>query len=313
MALIATLAAAALACAPARAAPIVAAYLPDYRLATFRPEQAAGLTDLVLFSVRPDPDGHVRDPGLVLPWLDARAPRRGPPPFRTLVSVGGGANHRSDAFARVTAEPELLRRFVSELVELSARYQLDGLDIDWEPIDRPEAREHLAQLLVELKRALASRRVLVTVAVGDPSALLPEAVAAVDRVHLMAYDGPAHGSLTLATRKVEAALAQGIPARKLCLGVPLYALGPSAPASWRELVTRHHLEPDQDAVDGLRFNGVETARAKARLVREKRLGGVFFWELTQDARGGASLIGVVREALAREPGEVTPWSRSGGR
>lgn len=278
--------------------PVVAAYLPDYRLASFRPEQAAGLTDLILFSVRPEPDGHVRDPGGLLRWLEAEAPHRGLHRYRTLLAVGGGAHHRSDAFPTVAADPKLRRRFVDELVGLATRHGLDGLDVDWEPIDGPEARALLAGLLVELRRALGARPVLLSVSVAEPSALLPEAVAAVDRVQLMAYDGPAHGSLRLATRRVEAALAQGIPAGKLTLGIPLYALGPHTALSWRELVARYHPEPARDAVDDLRFNGVETARAKARLVREARLGGVFFWELTQDAAGEAALIGLVRQALA---------------
>lgn len=284
--------------------PIIAAYLPDYRLDGFQVAQAADLTDLILFSVRPDAAGHVRDPGRLL----ERVPRERP--WRVLLSVGGGGAHRSDAFSTVAADPKLRARFVEELVALCLRYRLDGIDLDWEHLQGPGEYPLLAALLGELKQALSPRHLLLTVAVADPAVLLPEAVAAVDRIHLMAYDGPAHGSLWLASALVESALAQGIPPQKLFLGIPLYALGAGGSPSYRELISRQPGPVEEEPDGGLRFNGPQTTRAKVQLVLHKRLGGLFFWELTQDARGDASLIKLAHDALS--PREVTPWKRSGG-
>ena len=285
---------AATACAQA---PVIAAYLPDYRIDRFALEQAADVTDLLVFSVRPDEEGHVRDPGQVL----ERLPRQRP--WRLLLSVGGGGAHRSDAFPAMAADPARRARFIEELLALCRRHHLDGIDLDWEHLE-PADPPRLATLLVELKQALSEQHLLLTVAVADPAVLRPEAVAAVDRVHLMAYDGPAHGSLGQATALVERALAQGIPPHKLLLGVPLYALTADGTPSYRDLLDAR----EDDEVGSL---GPQTLRAKAQLVQQKHLGGVFFWELTQDARGDASLIKVAHDALERT--EVTPWKRSGGR
>lgn len=279
------------ACAPLPAEPVIAAYLPDYRLADFRPAQAEGLTDLILFSVRPDEEGRVLDPVGLLQRVPARAARR----WRVLLAVGGGADHRSDAFPRVAAEPRLRARFIAELVNLCVLHELDGLDVDWEHLGEGEPAL-LASLLTGLGEALAPRGLLLTVAVADPALLSARAVAAVDRVHLMAYDGPAHGSLGLAQRLVDRALAQGMPPSKLYLGIPLYGQGGQASAPWRELQARA-LPPGADQLGELRFNGPRTTAAKVELVKARRLGGVFFWELSQDARGEGSLIRLVRDAL----------------
>lgn len=279
--------------------PVISAYVPDYRLDAFRAEQAEGLTDLILFSVRPDFEGHVRDPARLLDRLETLTPPHRQHRWRVLLSVGGGGNHRSDAFSEVAADAGLRANFVSELAELCTRYGLDGIDLDWEHLKDADDTRAFATLLTELKQALSARRLLLTVAVADPAVLLPEAVKAVDRIHLMAYDGPVHGSFALARERVEAALAQGIPPGKLCLGIPLYALGvdPGASASYGVLVARYHPDPSVDELGSLRFNGLETTRAKVRLLKEKRLGGAFFWELSQDASGEASLVKAVREEL----------------
>lgn len=290
-ALLGLCAASTLACAQA---PIVAAYLPDYRLEQFSAEQAEGLTDLLLFSVRPDLEGHVRDPGGLLTRLARVAPAQRH--WRVLLSVGGGGQHRSDAFSTVAADPPRRSRFIGELVALVSRAGLDGVDLDWEHFKDVGERRALATLLVELHQALSPRHLLLTVAVADPAVLLPEAVAAVDRIHLMAYDGPAHGSLAQARALVELALAQQIPAAKLCLGLPLYAVerDGGATTSYRELILRPPEEPD-----GLLISGAEPTRTKVRWLKTKKLGGVFFWELTQDAPGEASLINLVRGELGR--------------
>lgn len=278
-----------------RGAQVVAAYVPDYRLERFAPEQARGLTDVLFFSVRPDERGHVQDPGRLLERLDLVLPRERT--FRALLTVGGGA--RSAAFAAVAADPARRARLIAELLALLERHHLDGLDLDWEHHRGPGDHLALAALLVELRQALGPRGFMLTVAVDDATALTAQALGAVDRVHLMAYEGPRHGTLALATQRVERALRHGVPAGKLCLGIPLFAVGRGATAAapWREVLRLHRPAPGADALAGWRFNGVETTRAKVRWAREQRLGGLFFWELTQDARGASSLINVAQEEL----------------
>lgn len=308
---------------------VVAAYLPDYRLPAFRPEMADGLTDLILFSVQPGNDGHVRDDHALLANLETIEEVRRRGRCRILLSVGGGGMHRSDGFSAAASDAALRARLVSELLALTRRHGFDGLDVDWEHMQGARDAQAFAALVGDLKRALEPHRLLLTAAAGDLDLLYPEAVRSLDRIHLMTYDGPQHGTLAQAKTRVWQALARGIPAHKLCVGIPLYARGasPGRELPWAKLVARFRPPRGADEIDGYRFSGVETTREKARFVREQNLGGIMFWELLQDA-ADASLIRSAREALNERPDGATlnepavetgtpsggqPWNRSGGR
>lgn len=287
---------------------VLAAYVPDYRIDAFRPESADGVTDLILFSVQPRADGSVADANGLLRHVDAVKRLAAQHRWRILLCVGGGARFRSEAFPAVTSDPALRARLVSELVALAVHYQLDGIDVDWEHMRAGRDERALSTLIVELGRALSGRDLLLTAAVADPRVLEAEAVAALDRVHVMAYDGPRHGSFEQAAAAVEAALAAGVPAQKISLGIPLFARdrGTGAERSYADLIAAHDPPASADAADGYRFNGIETVRRKARHARERKLSGVFFWELTQDAGGESSLVRTAREALDGSRGSAGP-------
>ncbi len=91
----------------------------------------------------------------VLTGLKARNPR-----LKVLVSVGGwtwSGNFSDMALTRASR-----KRFIDSAVGFVNRYQLDGLDIDWEypgqkglnNTYRPEDRENSTALLAELRTAL---------------------------------------------------------------------------------------------------------------------------------------------------------------
>jgi chitinase len=277
------------------------AYLPDYRISSFQPEMAAPLTDLIVFSVRPTADGHVADPTGLLSKLEPFTALRKSRPIRLLLCVGGGKKERSEGFAPMAADAASRARFVGELVAIAVRYRFDGIDVDWEHMTEGDAAERRAfsRLLREIKQALAPRGLLLTVAVGDAAVLDADAVDAVDRIHLMLYDGPRHGTFAQFKAKVDRALEQGVPARKMCVGIPLYALGasPEQTLSYERLVATYHPAPLADDAGGYRFSGVETTRQKVLYANEKRLGGVMFWELSQDAAGPLSMIKTVADMV----------------
>jgi GH18 family chitinase len=285
----------------AAARPVVAAYLPDYRLSDFEPSAIEGLTDVILFSVQPGADGHVRDDHGLLGRLQSFAAlrRRGGP--RILLSVGGGGPGRSDGFSAAASDPARRARLARELAALAADLGFDGLDLDWEHHRGAADAPAFAALAGELESALAPRGLLLTAAVSDLDLLDAAAIRALDRVHLMTYDGPTHGSLAQVEEKVRQALERGIPALKLCVGIPLYGRGAKAgqELAWAKLAAEHRPAPEADETAGYRFSGVETTRAKARLARRRGLGGVMFWELAQDSRE-VSLIRAAREVLFQE-------------
>jgi chitinase len=121
------------------------------------------------------------------------------PTLKVLLSVGGwGAR----GFSGVAATPESRAVFIRSVQEVIAKYQLDGIDLDWEyPVNgawglvesQPTDRANFTALLSELHHALGKEKLL-TIAVGanvkspqewvDVKAIAPY----LDYINLMTYD-----------------------------------------------------------------------------------------------------------------------------
>ena len=292
---------------------VMAAYLPDYQLEHFQVDREvlSPLTDLILFSVQPGEDGAIRDDHGLLSkstrWSDFRD--QAPRPVKLWLCVGGGGKRRSDGFFAMASAASKRARFVQALVEILLRHHFTGAELDWEHMDAARDLPIFNLLVRDLKKAFEPHGLRLSAAVADARQVPSETIPLLDRITLMSYDGPRHGSLEQATEKVNGALLNSIPPEKILLGFPLYARGPRTDdtVSLRGLVARGHLlaEADQDHIDGLRFGGIATTRAKVRLVQEKRLSGIAFWELSQDAPKPSSLIRVVEEALRPQQSATT--------
>jgi chitinase len=174
-----------------------------------------------------------------------------------LISVGGWS--WSGAFSDMALTPESRGTFIDSAVAFVDKYQLDGLDIDWEYPGlpgatnnfHPEDKQNYTALLKELRHRFdreekrLHRRLYITVAVGtEPDFLTHTQMNLVqkyvDSVDLMAYDyyepdsgkitgnhaplfvnpaDPKHVSADASVHQFEEA---GVPAAKLVLGVPFY-------------------------------------------------------------------------------------------
>lgn len=284
-------------------------YLPSYRVDTFRPEQSRMLTDVILFAVEPRPDGSLDDSRLTPQvWRQFDRPIKDGP-VRRLVTVGGWG--KSGAFASVTTEPKRRSRLVDELVRMCDRHELGGIDVDWEhPASAVEYTAYTA-FLRELHGRLSPQQRIVTAAVAPWKIPPAEAFAYMDRVHLMAYDnGGRHSTFDLAFDSVEKLLKLGVPAQKVCLGIPFYGRpyeGEFGKATtYKDLVRRAQLKPADNEADGIFFNGPELVARKVRLARRLDLAGVMVWEIGQDvADPEQSLLHSIHQA-ATAPTESAP-------
>ena len=179
------------------------------------------------------------------------------PSLKVLVSVGGWL--WSTNFSDVSLNAKSRAKFTQSVMDFLTRYQLDGLDIDWEypgmagsghPF-RAEDKQNFTQLLKELRRRFdleekkTHRRLYLTIAAGSSDEFLAHTEMAevqkfLDTVNLMAYDyyepgseattghhaplytstkDPEHVSADASVQAFEKA---GVPAAKLLLGVPFY-------------------------------------------------------------------------------------------
>jgi GH18 family chitinase len=281
---------------------VVAGYLPGYRLEAIDPQRLGPLTHVILFSVEPRADGSidasrlpVEQTGRLQRDLQARG-------VRVSITIGGWG--RSNTFGEITADAALRSTLANSLAGLCSEREIDGVDVDWEHPRTDAERAQLGEFLTELRQALEPAGRQVTIAVAPWERLAPETIAAVHRVHLMAYDnGGRHSTPEYARESVARMLEQGVPRDKLCLGIPFYGrpfegkFG--AGRTYADIVSRHQPPLDADEAAGLYFNGPHTVAAKVALAQRERLAGVMIWEIGQDAPDPErSLLESIRRALA---------------
>ena len=195
--------------------------------------------------------------------------RKQNPSFTVLISVGGWL--WSSHFSDVALTTQSRSIFIDSVMEFLARYDLDGLDIDWEfPGMEGSSRnfrsvdgQNFTQLLKELRQrfdresAKTHRRLYLTIAAGASNDYLAHTEMSkvqeyVDTVNLMAYDYVEPGSDPLtghhsplfnnpadvrsysSDASVHAFEQAGVPAQKIILGVPFYG------HVWGQVADRDH-------------------------------------------------------------------------
>lgn len=277
----------------------VIGYLPEYRLEAIDLSIASYATDVIFFSIEPKASGEL-DLTRMTPEVDHRLGEiRLDHETRLLVALGGWG--RSAGFGAMATDLEARERFVQQLTQFCQKHSFSGADFDWEFPANEEENSAYAALLVEVKQVFQPHGMLVTVALAPSQELDALAYRAVDRVHLMAYDqGARHSTFEHAVSGVEQFLKRGMPANKICLGLPFY--GRSVEDSdvampYADIVRLHRPSPRIDEVGGVYYNGIETIQQKVRHAVEKRLGGVMIWELGQDTRDETSLLNAIHQVV----------------
>jgi chitinase len=176
--------------------------------------------------------------------------------LKILISIGGWtwSKNFSDAVLTDTSR----KAFAESAVAIMAKYDLDGVDIDWEypgmrgdsNVYRPEDKENYTLMFKELRAELdtlqqtTGKKYLLTTAVGGfPSFLrhteMNKAQQYLDYVNLMTYDyswrtashhtnlynASKDSMLNSADKAVAAFVAAGVPVNKLVMGIAFYGRG----------------------------------------------------------------------------------------
>ena len=217
--------------------------------------------------------------------------RRENPRLRVLISVGGW--NWSGGFSDAALTEQSRAKFVQSVMEFLSRYDLDGLDIDWEypgqagagHACRSEDKQNFTALVRELRRRFdqetrkTHRRLYLTVAAGASEEYLTHTEMEkvqryVDGVNLMTYDyyqpggdavtgnhaplftDPADPKKVSADASVQAFEKAGVPAAKVLLGVPFYG------RAWADVANANHgqFQPGRaDAGGDLPYSVISTA------------------------------------------------------
>ncbi|NNM54500.1 MAG: glycoside hydrolase family 18 protein [Spirochaetales bacterium] len=281
----------------------VTGYLPYYQIANVQPSIARYLTDLVFFSFAPTRDADFTRDVMTpseLAFLKEVKRRYG-----TRIILGLSEHRSQGALASICERKPLREKLAASLADYLLKQGFDGVDIDWE-YPRSSENADFAALLQQIHSVFAPLGLRLTVAVSPSHPLSRAAYAAVDRIHVMAYDDwGRHSTLSEAADDIRAFEEQGASAAKLQLGVPFYGRGyredgPSwnDAVSYRTLQARYSPGPAEDTVSGYYFNGIDTVREKARLAKAEGLAGVMVWEIGQDTTGRTSLLRAISQTRA---------------
>ena len=190
------------------------------------------------------------------------------PGLKILISIGGWtwSKNFSDAVLSDTSA----KNFANSAVAIVSRFDLDGIDIDWEypgmigdsNIFRPEDKEHYTLLFKDLREGLDSlkktthKKYFITTAVGGSHDYIvhtemDKVQQYTDYVNVMSYDY-ADGSDSIsnhhtnlfvssqdtaqysADRSIKEFIAAGVPGKKIVIGVAFYGKG------WQTLNDSNH-------------------------------------------------------------------------
>lgn len=270
------------------------------------------------------------------------------PELKLLVSIGGWTH--SKGFSDAVLTPESRKKLTASGIEFLLKFQLDGLDFDWEypgyPGDnnpyRPEDKANFVAMLKSFREALDSvgslngKHYLNTIASGGfreylEANNLAEAQKYLDFINIMAYDFytagddstghhanlfPSGAKGRSADTAVEEHLEFGVPAEKLVLGVPFYgrmwkgvapkdnglfqpgkfemglpyvqvfALSKNSSYKRHWDIKGHapYLFSVNDST-WITYEDPESLRWKVSYIKEKRLAGAMFWEMSEDNTG----------------------------
>jgi len=233
------------------------------------------------------------------------------------IAVGGWSDLNNADFQSMAANSTYRTNFVNNLINLINTYQLDGVDIDWEyPVDGSDPA-NFSTLMNQLGTAMHSRGKFLTAAVaaqgyyagGVQSSVFP----AVDFLNLMVYDGGSgadHSPYSYAVSSLDYWVnTRGLPASKAVLGVPFYAR-----PSWKSFRTlvAEGANPLSDTYNGDYYNGITTIKSKTNLAFDRNIGGIMFWELSQDAIGTNSLVTAIDQVVKERTGTTPTQSPYGG-
>jgi chitinase len=267
------------------------------------------VTHINLWFLNPDTLGNfTQDFSLLQPFINAAHAKN----VKVLASIGGGSPH---PYYHALLMDDKRAMFVTNLISVVTKYNLDGIDIDLEGGDIDENYE---KFVIDLASLLRSKNKMITaaIAVYYKDKLSDKALAQYDFVNVMSYDrtgswrpekpGP-HSTYAHAVEDLEYfGVERKIPKDKMVLGVPFYGYGfgpeltsPAIGMNYRQIVSQFpgaELYDEYKMPDGkiLYYNGIETMKQKTALAKEKA-SGVMIWQVKGDAPEKLSLLQAINE------------------
>ena len=241
-----------------------------------------------------------------------------------MLSLGGGDG--GSAFSQALLNESSRKKIADQSLDLMTSLKLDGIDVDFEHWDYAASAENtrrceaLEALLKDLRSRMPSGTLL---SIASASGYMrhngyrSSMTQYLDFISLMIYNdsgnwassavGP-HSGWNFYVESVQRARSMGIPDAKIIPGIPFYGMRfPSATnpvgatsITYSAIVDQYPGAEDKNAVTEafIYYDGKPIVAQKSQYVVAQKLGGMMFWELTQDAgEASKSLLEVIHKEL----------------
>jgi chitinase len=246
-------------------------YLPSYRNLDVKKVEL--LTDLIFFSIEPLKDGNLKIDPMLITFLEKGKNIKH---CRKFICIGGWG--RSVHFKSISLNREIRKTFIDKVADFVKKYELDGIDYDWEH-PKSAAEEKAYELLI---KETSARGLKVSIAAAGWQKFSPDVFKHLYAVNIMSYDHPKeHSTLKMAKSDVTKFIQMGCPPEKINLGVPFYGrhIENRKAKSFNNIKVNDNVS---DVVDGYYFNNIKTLSEKVEFVKSSKLSGIMIWEIEQD-------------------------------
>lgn len=238
------------------------------------------------------------------------------PALKVLLSVGGwGAGN----FSEMAADENKRNRFCKNCLEVVRKYNLDGIDLDWEyPTSSsagisssPNDTRNFTLLLKNLREVLGNGK-LITMASADNAKYVDfrSAIFYLNFVNVMTYDmgkppyhnaalHPSEMSRMSCEESVKLHYNAGVPYEKIVLGIPFFgradgkAFGGADEVDFKDISTKDYAVAwdetaqvpyltDKDGRMVLTYDDEKSVGLKADYIKQKELLGAMYWNIEAD-------------------------------
>ncbi|WP_442600361.1 glycosyl hydrolase family 18 protein [Neobacillus sp. D3-1R] len=309
---------------------VLIGYIQDYRDPNM--VDYSKLTHIIFSFAHPSKNGDILLNGeLAIKNLRTMVAKAHKHDTKVMLAVGGwfhiSGGESYSYFKAAISKPVSRTKLVNELVSISDREKLDGIDIDFEHPRSSTDAKNLMIFTKELSQKLHSRNKELSIAVNakvhsvagteiNNVVYNPTMFQYVNHVNIMAYDGQWDGGYNAANLSpypytenivnywTKLFDRNKLSKEKLVLGVPFYAQ-PVNPAinqvSYSAIIKNNPANAHKDTVkmNGTTYyyNGDTTVQKKTKLALDHGFGGMMMWEAGHDAKGQYSLTSVIYDVL----------------
>lgn len=199
-----------------------------------------------------------------------------------------GALIREGTAGETINTPEKRQALAETMVRFCVENGIQGVDIDWETPTLAEWPD-FSSFIVTLSQKLQEEGLRLSLALYPGNVHLgQEAIAAVDRVNIMAYDQfdsqGRHATYEAAKAALDYFASAGFSQGQLCLGVPAYGRPLDMSAQW-PFYSSAQLSQGANLQGDVYYNGPQLAADKTMLAASQGLQGLMVYHLSCDLPG----------------------------